>query len=340
MKTSVVILNWNGLEYLRMFLGKLVSCSAGPDTEVCLADNGSTDGSADWAAEHYKDIHIIRLGRNFGFAEGYNRAVEKIDSEYYVFINSDVEVTPDWLKPLTDFMDKNPGAAACQPKILDYNKKDHFEYAGAAGGYIDRLGYPFCRGRIFDFKEKDKGQYDNQAEIFWSSGACMIIRSDAWKKSGGFDNDFFAHMEEIDLCWRLSMMGFSIGFVPDSRVYHIGGGSLAYESPFKVYLNFRNSLWMLYKNLPDGKLFTRLFIRMLFDGVAALGFLVKGRLRSFFAIVKAHKGFYGNIKKLKEKRRIIKSMSSDSGLPRLVVNKCIVFEFYFKGRKTFGSLSK
>jgi GT2 family glycosyltransferase len=337
MKTAVIILNWNGIEYLKMFLGTVVKYSLSPGTEVYVADNGSKDGSADWVAENFKEVRLIRFDRNYGFADGYNRAIEQLDSEYYVLINSDIEVTAGWLKPLVSFMEENSDAAACQPKILSYNQKDYFEHAGAAGGFIDMYGYPFCRGRILNVAEKDEGQYDDQVDIFWSSGACMIVRADAWRKCGGFDADFFAHMEEIDLCWRFRKAGYHTGFTSGSTVYHIGGGSLAYDSPYKIFLNFRNSLYMLYKNLPDDRLFSAIFVRMTMDGMAAVIFLATGRFSYFRAVLKAHADYYKCIGELRRKRKMVKKLGEDDD-SGLILNKSIVFEFYIKGVKTYNRL--
>jgi len=336
-KTAVVILNWNGLGYLKKFLGTVVRHSTSYGTDIYVADNGSSDMSAEWVEDNFREVKLIRLDRNYGFADGYNRAIDQIDAEYYVLINSDIEVTEGWLQPLVKFMDANRDTAACQPKILSYDRKDYFEHAGAAGGFIDIYGYPFCRGRILNITERDEGQYNDQADLFWSSGACMIVRADAWDRCGGFDPDFFAHMEEIDLCWRFSKAGFRTVHIPESTVYHIGGGSLAYDSPFKVYLNFRNSLYMLYKNLPDDRLFQILFVRMILDGLAALMFLFKGRPGYFNAVLKAHKSFYKRIGELRRKREKVKKLGEDP--PNgLILNKSIVFEFYVKGIKTYSRL--
>jgi len=234
-------------------------------------------------------------------------------------------------------MEENHDAAACQPKILSFNRKEYFEHAGAAGGFIDMYGYPFCRGRILNITEKDEGQYNDQVDIFWSSGACMIVRADTWRTCGGFDEDFFAHMEEIDLCWRFNKAGFRAGFIPWSTVYHVGGGALAYDSPDKIYLNFRNSLYMLYKNLPDNRLFSVLIIKMILDGLAAVMFLAKGRFSFFRAILKAHINYYKSIGELRKKRKMLKKLGEDhtSGL---ILNKSIIFEFYIKGIKTYNRL--
>ena len=337
-KTAVVILNWNGLAWLQKFLASVVRFSAGPDKAVFMVDNGSTDSSAEWVSNNLSDVGIIRLESNHGFAGGYNRALDQIAAEYYVLLNSDAEVTEGWLDPLIKHMDENPDVASCQPKIKSFLERDHFEYAGAAGGFIDKYGYTFCRGRIFDNVEKDRGQYDNLTDIFWSSGACMMVRSDAWKKCLGFDDDFFAHMEEVDLCWRFHLAGYRVSCVPESIIYHAGGGSLPYDSKLKTYLNFRNNLFLLYKNLPDNKLRKIIFIRKLLDGVAAVMFLIKGRPGNAGAILKAHLDYYKNIKTLKVKRKVVKNLTINKTVIHLV-NKSVVFRFYIKGEKTFSSIN-
>jgi len=330
-------LNWNGLGFLKIFLGTVVKYSQSPETEIYVADNGSTDGSPEWVAENFKEVRLIRFDSNHGFAGGYNLAIEKLDARYIVLINSDIEVTEGWLEPLVNFMQENPDAAACQPKILSYNRKEYFEHAGAAGGFIDKYGYPFCRGRILNVAEKDEGQYDDEVDIFWSSGACMMVRADEWKRCGGFDEDFFAHMEEIDLCWRFHKSGYRVAYIPQSVVYHVGGGALPYNSPFKTFLNFRNSLYLLYKNLPDRDLHRILFTRKILDGIAALFFLVKGEFKSFRAVWKAHMDYYRNIEKLKMKR-ISAGKSEPTDFGGLILNKNIVFEFYVRRHRTFSSL--
>jgi GT2 family glycosyltransferase len=336
-KTAIVILNWNGLGYLKMFLGTVIKHSINNETFICVADNGSTDGSAEWVADNYKDIKLIRLDKNYGFAGGYNLAINQLDAKYFVLLNSDIEVTEGWLQPLVNFMDNNPDVASCQPKILSYSRKDHFEHAGAAGCFIDKYGYPFCRGQIFNKVEKDSGQYDSQINVFWSSGACMIVQSDAWNKCGGFDTSFFAHMEEIDLCWRFNNAGYRVCYLPVPVVYHIGGGSLPYSSPFKTYLNFRNSLFLLYKNLPDNRLHSVLFIRRVLDGFAAVYFMMKGSLASVKSVWNAHMDFYKSLSELKLKRESVKKLEKDH-FPMPVLNKSIVFEFYIKGNKTYNSI--
>ncbi len=336
-KTAIVILNWNGLNYLKMFLGTVIKLSTDNDTIICVADNGSTDGSVEWVEENFNEVKLILLDKNYGFAEGYNKAIDQLDAKYFLLLNSDIEVTEGWMQPLVRFMDDNQDVASCQPKILSYYQKDHFEHAGAAGCFIDKYGYPFCRGRIINIVEKDSGQYESQINVFWSSGACMIVRAEAWKRCGGFDPDFFAHMEEIDLCWRFQKAGYRVCFLPDSVIYHVGGGTLPYNSPFKTYLNFRNSLFLLYKNLPDRRFHTVLFIRKLLDGLAAIFFLSKGSLESVKAVWKAHMDFYRAIHQLKIKRKKVKELEiSESGTN--ILNKSIVFEFYVKGNNTYTSL--
>jgi GT2 family glycosyltransferase len=336
-KTAIVILNWNGLGFLQKFLGTVVQHSGEPDTAIYVADNGSNDGSLDWVAQNFSQVNLIRLDKNHGFAGGYNLAINQIEAQYFVLLNSDIEVTPSWLNPLINFMDKNPDTASCQPKILSYNEKDYFEHAGAAGCFIDKYGYPFCRGRILNIVEKDSGQYDTAIDVFWSSGACMIVRSDAWHKCGGFDAGFFAHMEEIDLCWRFHKAGYNVHYLPDSVIYHVGGGTLPYSSPMKTYLNFRNSLFLLYKNLPDEKLFEIIFKRRILDGLAALYFLLGGSFSSFRAVWRAHMDYYKAVTDLREKRKSVMNLEVPNRNESLL-NKSIVFEFYIKGHKTYKSL--
>jgi len=336
-KTAVVILNWNGIGWLQKFLESVVRFSKDSDTLVCLADNGSTDGSADWVSRNLTDVSIIRLESNHGYAGGYNLALKQIDAKYFVLLNSDAEVTEGWLEPMIQHLDENPDVASCQPKIRSFHNRDHFEYAGAAGGFIDKFGYTFCRGRIFDHIEKDSGQYDNSIDIFWSSGACMAVRSEAWEKCGGFDEVFFAHMEEVDLCWRFHLAGFRISYIPGSVIYHAGGGALPYDSKLKTYLNFRNNLFLLYKNLPDNKLHKTIFIRKILDGVAAIIFIFKGRPENAKAVWKAHLDYFKSINSLKTRRKSVKNLTISKS-DGLLVNKSIVFRFYIKGQRTFSSL--
>lgn len=336
-KTAVVILNWNGLEFLKKFLGTIVQNSSSPHTIVCVADNGSTDGSVEWVRSEMKEVKVLELGSNLGFAGGYNKALDMIDASYYVLLNSDIEVTPGWLDPLINYLDANTDTASCQPKILSWTNRDYFEHAGAAGCFIDKYGYPFCRGRILHHTEKDKGQYDKLTEIFWSSGACMAVRAEAWRRAGGFDPSFFAHMEEIDLCWRFSKLGYKVTFVPGSVVYHVGGGTLPYSSPRKTYLNFRNSLFMLYKNLPDKDLSVKLFKRKLLDGIAAVMFLLKLDFKSFAAVFNSHIDYYRAKKELKTKREQVKKLDTGAD-SSVILNKSIVFEFYIRSHKTYDRI--
>lgn len=336
-KTAVVILNWNGRKYLEQFLGDVIQTSSSGSCKVYIADNGSKDDSCDYIKNNHPEAVLLELGCNHGFAGGYNEALKMIDAEYFVLLNSDIQVSPGWLNTVTDYMDSNPAVAACQPKILSYHEPDKFEYAGAAGGYIDKYGYPFCRGRILNITETDKGQYDDEKQIFWASGACMFIRSSVWKETGGFDPDFFAHMEEIDLCWRINTTGKKIMFIPGSVVYHIGGGTLSYRSPVKIFYNFRNNLFLLYKNLPDSRLGPVFFKRRVLDGVAAIRFLLTFKLKAFSSVIKAHTAFYSHRNVLKEKRK--ENIPGKYVYPgRLVLNKSLVFLFYIKRKKTYSAL--
>ena len=296
MKTAVVILNYNTREYLRKFLPGLIASCQGLDAQVIVADNASADGSVEMMAEEFPTVPVIPLEQNFGFTGGYNRALAQIEAEYYVLINSDIEVPSGWLKPLVDWMDSHPCCGACGPKLISYNQRDTFEYAGAAGGMVDRYGYPFCRGRILQKVEKDHGQYDTPADVLWCSGACLMVRASVWNELGGLDERFFAHMEEIDLCWRMQIRGWKVTMVPQSLVYHIGGGTLPNESPFKLRLNFRNNLLLLENNLPAtlGSRFKarlRIFVRMCLDGCSAMVYLFTGRLSFFKAVVQAHREY-------------------------------------------------
>lgn len=295
MKCSVIILNWNGAEMLRRYLPSVVKSLQQPDispqsVELIVADNGSTDDSLDVLAKEFSGVKTIVLDKNYGFAEGYNRAIEQVDSEFVVLLNSDVETPQGWLKPLLDYLDKHPEVAAVQPKIRSWLRRDEFEHAGAAGGFISKLGYPYCRGRVLWRVEKDNGQYDNTVEVDWTSGACMCVRTQIYKECGGLDASFFAHMEEIDLCWRMRNAGWKLACVPKSTVYHLGGGSLNYESPRKTYLNHRNNLLMIYKNKkhPFGVLFVRFFL----DYAAAFFYLLQGRIAACKAVFEARKDYH------------------------------------------------
>lgn len=293
MKTAVVILNYNTRNYLEQFLPGLLASCEGLDAQVIVADNASADSSAQFMQSHFPEIPLIVLEKNYGFTGGYNRALQMIEADYYVLINSDIEVPKGWLGPLVEWMDSHPECGACGPKLLSWHQRDTFEYAGAAGGLLDRYGYPFCRGRIMQKVEKDHGQYDQPADVLWCSGACLMVRSSVWKALGGLDERFFAHMEEIDLCWRMQLRGWKVTMVPSSYVYHIGGGTLPNESPFKLRLNFRNNLLMLENNLPAtlGSRFKtriRILTRMCLDGLSALVYLLKGKWSFFRAVIQAH----------------------------------------------------
>ena len=337
MKTSIVILNWNGKHFLETFLPSVVEHSSLTDVEIVIADNASTDNSLAFLATHYPSLKTIILDKNYGFAQGYNLALEQLDSEYYVLLNSDVEVTAHWIDPLISMMDADTQIAACMPKLRWYDNKQSFEYAGAAGGFIDKYGFPFCRGRIFATTELDNGQYDTISDIFWATGACLFVRAEYYKQSGGLDADFFAHMEEIDLCWRLKGMGYRVVYNPQSVVYHVGGGTLPKENPFKTYLNFRNNLYLLCKNTVKGNLRMILFKRMLFDGIAAVKFLAGFEFGCFFAVFKAHLHFYKNFKMVMQKRKTNQMMFSQS-THKEMYNRSIVLSYFLKKKQTFNSL--
>ncbi len=289
-KVAIVILNWNGRKYLEKFLPSVLATQYN-NFEVYVADNGSTDDSLLYLKENYPTIQVITFSVNLGFAKGYNEALKKVDSEFYVLLNSDVEVTPDWLQPMVDLLNSSSNIAACQPKILSYNNKSMFEYAGAAGGWIDKFGYPFAKGRVFDICEEDGGQYDQQEPIFWASGASLFIRSSVFHEMKGFDEYFFAHQEEIDLCWRIQLAGYDIYSCPSSIVYHVGGGTLPKGNSLKTYLNFRNNQIMLYKNLPVLKKLWVIPLRIMLDAISAWKGLLTGDAGYFIAILRAHFAF-------------------------------------------------
>ncbi len=318
MKIAVVILNWNGRKMLERFLPSVVEHSA--PAEVVVADNGSTDDSLAFLATHYPNLRVIAFDCNYGFAEGYNRALAQIEADYYVLLNDDVEVTPHWVEPVVAMMEADERVAVAQPKLLMYDQKETFEYAGAAGGFIDRYGYPFCRGRMFDKVERDEGQYEEACDLFWASGAAMFLKSAVWKKLGGLDGDFFAHMEEIDFCWRVKNAGYRVRYCPEATVYHVGGGTLPKSSPRKTYLNFRNNRALLYKNLPKERLVWTLTVRWVLDLVAALSFLLKGNWKEFRAVLKAHRSFRKWKRLLKLRRNAIgEHREVDCVYPRLLL---------------------
>lgn len=336
-KTAIVILNWNGEKLLREFLPSVLETSNLPEAKVIVADNGSTDSSLDVLRDEFPQVEILNLKQNYGFAKGYNEALKQIDAKYYVLLNSDVEMSRIWLEPIEKLLDEDETIGAAQPKILSYLEKKKFEYAGAAGGFVDCYGFPFCRGRILENLEEDQGQYNQPSDIFWGSGACLVVRSSLYHKAGGLDESFWAHMEEIDLCWRIKNMGFRIVYCPESRVYHLGGGSLPYGSPRKLYLNFRNNLSLLYKNLPQRKLLPTLFIRILLDGVAACHLLTQFNIRGFFSVFRAHLSFYGNLPSLRKKRKAHDSFLKRTMHPEMY-KQSILWAYYIKNKKRFSEL--
>ncbi len=336
-KVAVVILNWNGQELLRQFLPSVVAHTPGEWADIIVADNGSTDQSLTILREEFPSVQLIPFDKNYGFAGGYNRAIEQIKHPFTVLLNSDVEVTPHWLEEPVRILEEDHTVAGLQPKIRSYRQKEKFEYAGACGGYIDKYGYPFCRGRIFTEVETDYGQYDTPTSILWATGACMLIRTQLYKKAGGLDEYFFAHQEEIDLCWRLRIQGYRFLCLPTSVVYHVGGASLSKENPRKTFLNFRNNLLMLYKNLPGKDLEKTLRIRFWLDYLAACKFLLSGEFKNVSAVYHARKEFYQQINNFKEKRQKIQSGSPAVSIPEILPSS-ILWNFYAKGRKKFSNL--
>ncbi len=335
MTVSVIILNWNTKELLRTFLPDVVKHSAMPDVDVVVADNGSDDGSVEWVMDNFPEVKVLTFGENLGFAGGYNRALSLVNTELSVLLNSDVAPGQDWLKPLITLMANTPSAAACVPKIKDYKKPSYFEYAGAAGGFIDQFGYPFCRGRMFNVAEEDRQQYDKAGLVFWGSGAALMVRTALFVESGGLDSDFFAHMEEIDWCWRVKNRGHSIHYVPSSEVFHLGGGTLNYENPNKTYLNFRNNLFLLLKNSPGFMVYPLIAARFFLDFAALLNFLMNGEKNNALAVSKAHRHFIKYFVKFYRKRRALK--------PFLVCGKhtemykgSVVMDFFIRKRLFFS----
>jgi GT2 family glycosyltransferase len=325
-KIAVVILNWNGVQLLEQFLPSVVKYS--PEATVYVADNASTDESIAFIKNNYPTIRIVQNKTNQGFAGGYNESLQHVDAEIFALVNSDIEVTENWLKPILQTFESEPETAIIQPKILDYKRKDYFEYAGAGGGFIDQFGYPFCRGRIFDTLEKDNGQYNDKKEIFWASGACFFIRSSVYKELKGFDEDFFAHQEEIDLCWRATNRGYKIKYNSESTVYHVGGATLQQANPQKTFLNFRNSLLMLTKNLPQETLFQVIIIRMLLDGIAGIKFIIGGQFAHCWAVIRAHFSFYRLFLRNYKKRE-------KNQIKIYFKTKSIVYEYYVKNGTVF-----
>ena len=333
-KVAVVILNWNGADMLRQFLPTVLDCTQGEGIAVMVADNASTDASREVLAAEFPQVRVIPLEENYGFAEGYNRALAQVEARYVVLLNSDVQVTPGWLEPLTTYMDAHPEVAACQPKLLSYREKTRFEYAGAAGGFLDRYGYPYCRGRIMNTVEDDHGQYDTICPVLWASGAALFIRLEDYRNAGGLDSGFFAHMEEIDLCWRLRTRGRALVCVPQSVVYHVGAATLK-VSPHKTFLNFRNNLLMLYKNLPQDELHSTMMVRCVLDYVAALKFLLTGEWGNFTAVLKARwayrklKSHYASVRQENLQKRVLNRVPERT-------RHFLILDYYLKGFRTFS----
>jgi GT2 family glycosyltransferase len=335
--TKIVILNYNGLHFLQKFIPVLLRFSSG--AEVVVADNASKDGSVSWLQTNFPEIRLLVFEQNWGFCEGYNKALAALEAKYFLLLNSDVEVSENWLPPLRDFLEANPDFAAVQPKIRSWHEREKFEFAGAAGGMCDEWGFLFCRGRIFDELETDSGQYDNfPSEIFWASGAAMLVRADLFKSFGGFDADFFAHFEEVDWCWRLQNAGFKIGFVPQSLVYHVGGGTLPVGSYRKTYLNFRNNLACMIKNLPSEGLLPKMFLRFCLDGIAGTRFFLQGKFSFVKAIIFAHFYIYANLKNLLKKREIARGFAKNKHLPPTMLRGSIVYKYFLQGKKRFSEL--
>jgi GT2 family glycosyltransferase len=332
-RTAVVILNFNGEKLLPQFLPSVIQHS--DKAEIIVADNNSTDQSIALLKESFPQVRIIQLDGNYGYCGGYNRALKQVEADYYVLLNSDIEVTANWLKPMVSLLDKNYSIAAVQPKVLSYHHKSKFEHAGAGGGYIDSLGYPFCRGRIFDYVEEDLGQYNDEREVFWASGACFMIRADVYQSFGGFDEDFFAHMEEIDLCWKLQRAEKKVFYCGKSTIYHLGAGTLSYRHPKKTYLNFRNGLTLIFKHYSLGEMFYKFPARITLDWVAAFHFLAKGQPGNFMAIVRAHLAFIGNLGRNLTKRNLIHRefpvYSKTS-----VYGGSIIYDYYVRGKRKVG----
>lgn len=336
-RTSVVILNWNGRKLLEQFLPSVVQHSLSDDCNVIVADNASDDESVAFIKANHPQVQVIKLDKNYGFAEGYNKAIGQLDTEYVVLLNSDVETTPGWIQSLVDYMDGHPEVAALQPKILSYKDKSHFEYAGACGGFIDRYGYPFCRGRILDVVEEDNGQYDTVIPVFWATGACLCVRRKDYIEAGGLDGRFFAHMEEIDLCWRLNARGKRVMCEPASVVYHVGGASLSHDNPKKMYLNFRNNLLMIYKNIPQRQYYFTFTVRILFDMMAFARLLLQGRFESAYAVLGAYRDYlsmrpsYKLTRKENLSKTVVKHIATQ-------YRGSVLIDFYFRRKKKYDDL--
>ena len=337
MKIAIVILNWNGSAMLKRYLPTLIKYSSMEGVRIYVADNASSDDSIEMMKRDFADIPLILLEKNWGFAKGYNMALREVDAEYYILLNSDVEVSEDWLLPLLSYMEVHPEVAACQPKLLDFKNPEMFEYAGGAGGYIDRFGYMLCRGRAFETIEKDEGQYDTIASVFWATGACLMIRSSDYWAAGGLDDRFFAHQEEIDLCWRLRSRNRKIVCIPESVVYHVGGATLNKSNPYKTFLNFRNNLLMLYKNLPDNELDRIMRVRFWLDILAALMFLGKFHWGDFKAVLRARREFRRLKPEFRDSREENLAEASITDIPERV-NFSLLWRYYIKRQKTYNQL--
>ncbi|MBL7924797.1 MAG: glycosyltransferase [Bacteroidia bacterium] len=337
-KIAIVILNWNGRKFLEKFLPDVIRYSHNL-AHIVVADNASDDDSVAWLGSTFPEVERICLDKNYGFTGGYNRALKQVQADYYVLLNSDVEVSAGWLKPLYDFMESHPDAAACQPKIRSYLDRTLLEHAGAAGGYIDYLGYPFCRGRIYNTLEKDQGQYDSIEQVFWATGACLFIRAQVFHDQQGFDDFFFAHMEEIDLCWRIQQSGKAIYVIPESVIYHVGGGTLPKSNPRKTYFNFRNNLVMLFKNLPGHRLVWLIPLRLLLDGIAGAKFMLDGDFKDTLAVLRAHFAFYRYVlrsfpARKRQQKQVLRHPTKG------IYHRSIVLAYYLKKIKYFHQLSQ
>jgi GT2 family glycosyltransferase len=334
-RTAVVLLNWNGIHLLKQFLPEVIAYS--PGASIVVADNASGDGSVAMLKEEFPSVQVIEIASNKGFTGGYNEALKQVDAEFYVLLNTDVQVTHNWIEPMEALFDTDPNIGAIQPKIRAFKQRTHFEYAGASGGYLDRLGFPFCRGRIFETLEEDLGQYDDCSEVFWATGACMFVRSAVFHQCDGFDEAFFAHMEEIDLCWRMKNQGYRIMVEPKSVVFHIGGGTLNKGNWRKTYLNFRNNLELIYKNIEDRYLFRSLFMRMLLDGIAAFKFLISNGYMHFWAIIRAHLHFYRMLPQIRQKRKMLKQKISNRNSVGVYTGS-VVADYFIRKKKVFSEL--
>ncbi|HVW15598.1 MAG TPA: glycosyltransferase family 2 protein [Mucilaginibacter sp.] len=333
-KVAIVILNWNGVKYLRQFLPSVLS-SSWPNLDIIVGDNGSTDGSVEFLQKEFPQVSIICNDKNYGFTGGYNRVLEKVDADYFILLNSDVEVHPGWIAPVIELMERDPLIAAAAPKIISFADKDHFEHAGAAGGFIDKTGYIFCRGRMFYEIEADHGQYNKSDEVFWASGAAMFIKKHCWVESGGFDDRFFAHMEEIDLCWRLKNMGYKVMYCAESVVYHVGGGTLNTENPFKTFLNFRNNLLLLKNNLSFWRACFVIFIRFWLDLLAIARFLNEGKRKDAWAVSRAHQNF---VRHIFSKGPAGRTRRSNLHKLKGMYKRSIVWDFFIKKKRVFSAL--